>query len=354
MLIDIWKGRQNGWPAALRIASIALAFAYPVLAHGASLLRNSALTIASVMVLAAAILFRPLTEGRRWAWFGLPLAVLAIMGLSRIDAAALVLFVPPVLLNVFLAWLFGHTLARGSTPLIERVVRLLQPPGLPFEAGVMDYARRLTQLWTGLFLMLGVTSLVLAALATPGGLLETAGIRAPVPVRLETWSLFANVLNYGIVAALFLAEFSYRRRRFPGRPYRGLLDFLRRTAAIVPALVATFGRPAPRAGGAAFEAVFTVPLEHPAFAGHFPGRPVFPAVALLDTVIEAAGRMQGAPIAVAGLPRAKFLAPLGPGDSGIIRLQRRTDRIEFEVSRGGQRVAEGVLRLRPPESPGDG
>ena len=346
MLIDIWKRGRNGWPAALRMVAVALAFAYPVLAHGASLLGNAALTLASVVVLAAAIFLRPLSEGRRWAWFALPLAALAILALWRVDAAALVLFLPPVLLNVFLGWLFGHTLARGSKPLIERVVRLLQPPRLPFEPGVFEYARQLTRLWTALFLILGATSLVLAALATPGGLLETAGIPPPLPVRLETWSLFANVLNYLVVAVVFLAEFSYRRRRFPGRPYRGLLDFLRRMAAISPALVTTFGRSAARTAAPAFETAFTVPSDHPAFAGHFPGRPVFPAVALLDTVIEAAGVMQGAPIAVAGLPRAKFLAPLGPGDSGLIRLELRADRIDFQVSRAGQRVAEGVLQLR--------
>ncbi len=354
MLIDIWKRRENRWPAATQIVAIALALAYPALAHGASILGSAALTIVSVTVLTAAMIFRPLTEGRRWAWVALPLAALVILGLWRIDAAALVLFLPPVLLNVFLAWLFGHTLARGNMPLIERVVRLLQPPALPFESGVIDYARRLTGLWTGLFLVLGATSLVLAALATPGGLLETAGIRTPATVRLETWSLFANVLNYLIVAVVFLAEFAYRRRRFPGRPYRNLLDFFRRTAAIAPALAATFGSSAPRSGGSVIEAAFTVPVEHPAFAGHFPGRPVFPAVALLDTVIEAAGAVLGSPLVVAGLPRAKFLIPLKPGDSGTIRLECRTDRIAFEVSRGAERVAEGVLWLRFPGSSGDG
>jgi len=354
MLIDIWNRRGSGFAGALRITAVALAISYPVLAHGASLLGSSALTIASVVVLAAAMLFRPAIEGRRWAWFALPLAALAIMGLWRLDAAALVLFLPPILLNGFLAWLFGHTLARSSTPLIERVVRLLQPPGLPFEPGVFAYARRLTLLWTALFLILGTTSLLLAAFATPGGLLESAGFRTPVAVRLETWSLVANVLNYGIVAAAFLAEFAYRRRRFPRRPYRNLFDFFRRMAAITPGLLATFGRPAAQTGESPMEAGFTVPADHPAFAGHFPGRPVFPAVALLDIVVEAAGSLRGAPIAVAGLPRAKFLVPLMPGDRGIVRLELRTDRIDFVVSRGGERVAEGVLQLRGAGPPRDG
>ncbi len=98
-------------PQVRRVVAVALAVAYPVLAHAASVLDSPALTLASVAVLAAAVLGRPLLDGRRWAWFALPVAVLSIVWLARLDAVALVLFLPPVLLNAYLAWLFGHTLA---------------------------------------------------------------------------------------------------------------------------------------------------------------------------------------------------------------------------------------------------
>jgi len=331
-----------------RFVAVALAVAYPLLAHAASVLDSRALTLASVVVLAAAALGPALLDGRRWALASLPVVGLAIAVLARLDAVALVLFAPPVFLNAYLAWLFGHTLARGSTPLIERLVRLLQPPGLPIEPGVIGYARTLTRAWTGLFLVLGATNLALAALATPGGLFDVAGVRAPMTVRIETWSLFANVLNYVLVAAIFLIEFAYRRRRFPGRPYRNLVDFFRRSAAVAPALAATFAR---NAGGAAVpeeamaETRFEVPADHPAFAGHFPGRPVLPAVVLLDTVVESARARLRSPVTVAGVPWAKFMAPLAPGDRGTIRLRIRADQLEFEVTRDGERVAQGVITL---------
>jgi uncharacterized membrane protein len=341
-------------PPLRRFLPAAFAVAYPLLAHLSSVFGSRTLALVSVAVLGAAVLGKPLSEGRRAAWIALPAVALGVVALARLDAVALLLFLPPVLLNAYLAWLFGHTLARDGTPLIERLVRLLQPPGVPFEPGVIGYARTLTALWTGMFVVLGGTNLVLALLATPRGLIESAGLRAPVTVPLEAWSLFANVLNYLIVAGLFLAEFAYRRRRFPGRPYRSLADFLRRAAAVAPALVASFARKAgPAAAVPAVERKFDVPVHHPAFAGHFPGRPVLPAVVLLDMVVDAAREALGPSLAVAGLPRAKFMAPLAPGDRGTIRLRISAGAVEFEVRRGAERVAQGLLQLAGAGPPGD-
>jgi len=36
---------------------------------------------------------------------------------------------PPVVLNGFMAWLFGRTLADGQVPLIERAARAMRGPG---------------------------------------------------------------------------------------------------------------------------------------------------------------------------------------------------------------------------------
>jgi uncharacterized membrane protein/3-hydroxymyristoyl/3-hydroxydecanoyl-(acyl carrier protein) dehydratase len=333
-------------PQVRRITVVALAVAYPLFAHGASLLKSPSLTVASVAILAAAILVRPLTEGRRWAWLATPAAALAIVGLWRIDAAALVLFLPPVLLNVFLAWLFGHTLLRSSTPLIERLVRLLQPPGEPPEPAVIHYARRLTVLWTALFVLLAAVNLGLAACAAPGGLLGAASISAPLSVSREAWSLFANVLNYAIVVVFFLLEYAYRRRRFPGRPYRNLFDFLRRAAAAGPRLMATFA-----ATPELLETTMDVPAEHPTFAGHFPGRPTLPGVVLLEHVIEAAEKRLGYPLRIVEMPWVKFQAPLAPGDSAAIRLRRDGETLHFEVRRGAARIAQGVFRITAGRKP---
>jgi hypothetical protein len=81
---------------------------------------------------------------------------------------------------------------------------------------------------------LGVLNLTLALVASPDGVLLLMGIHPPVTVPVETWSLFANGLNYVIVGAFFCAEYLYRDYRFPEHRYRNVLDFLRRAAAVGP------------------------------------------------------------------------------------------------------------------------
>jgi 3-hydroxyacyl-[acyl-carrier-protein] dehydratase len=57
---------------------------------------------------------------------------------------------------------------------------------------------------------------------------------------------------------------------------------------------------------------FVVPANHPSLAGHFPGRPVVPAVVLLDAVLAASREALRASgnLALRSIPVAKFLQPV--------------------------------------------
>lgn len=209
-----------------------LGVSYPIAAHLAVLSGATGFIAASVGLLVLVVLLPGLLTRRPVAW-GLLLAAGAGLYVAAMRGQALLLlFLPPILINGFMAWLFGHTLRPARLPLIERIIRALHGGHDDIDATIVGYARRLTFAWTVLFVALAAVNFALAALATPGGLLLAAGIAAPVTVPLEAWSLFANVINYLIVGAMFAVEFQVRRRRFPQQPYRGFFEFLRRLSGV--------------------------------------------------------------------------------------------------------------------------
>ncbi|MBV8665945.1 MAG: hypothetical protein JO269_05605 [Burkholderiaceae bacterium] len=117
-------------------------------------------------------------------------------------APAFVLLLPPTLLNLLLAALFGATLRAGREPMIGMFARLEQA-GLSGQADAVlpaelaSYTRKLTWLWCALFLVMATISAWLAC-AGP----------------LSWWAWFTGVLSYVLMGLLFLGEYLFRRRRY--------------------------------------------------------------------------------------------------------------------------------------------
>jgi uncharacterized membrane protein len=208
-----------------------LCASYPAAAHLAALTGRPVLIAASIAVLIVLVLLPALSRGRVLAWVALAVCGYGLYAIVQAGKGLSLLLLPPVLLNGIMAWLFGRTLKRGETPLIERVARAIRGPGAVISPEVTAYTRAVTQAWTCLFALLAAIDLVLAAFARPGGLLLMTGLDPPVTVPIGAWSLFANVLSYVFVVAMFGIEFAIRGRRFPNQPYHGFLDFMRRLAA---------------------------------------------------------------------------------------------------------------------------
>jgi len=228
----------------LRGIVIALAVCYPLAVHLAVLTGSPRLTLACLALLVALALAPALVRGGAVSSIAALVAAgtLALLFLVSPAWTWLPLYAPTVLGDAGLAWLFGHTLARGDVPLIERMVRLLHAPGERLDAEVVRYARALTVAWMLLFATLGLANLVLALLAHPNGVLALLGVVPDITVPQRAWSWFANIAEYVIVACFFVAEYAYRRLRFPQQPHAGLLDFLRRLSAIAPRVLAPGAR----------------------------------------------------------------------------------------------------------------
>lgn len=84
---------------------------------------------------------------------------------------------------------------------------------------------------------------------------------------------------------------------------------------------------------------------HPALAGHFPGHPIVPGVVILYEVLESVRQLIGRPLRLVGIPAAKFVSPLRPGESLVIALDEQSEgHTTFLCTVGSRLVASGSLQ----------
>jgi len=92
------------------------------------------------------------------------------------------------------------------------------------------------------------------------------------------------------------------------------------------------------------ETTITIPADHPAFAGHFPGTPIVPGVVLLDEALFAIQTADGLSLDACRMVSAKFFHPVAPGTVLVIRHQTLANgSIQFDIMDGPRKVASGGL-----------
>ncbi len=95
-------------------------------------------------------------------------------------------------------------------------------------------------------------------------------------------------------------------------------------------------------------AVLSFEPDHPAFAGHFPGRPIVPGVQLLDRVQRLVETRHD--LVLIGLQMAKFLNPAGPSDMLELEYQIVGSQLRFDIRCGARRIASGQFIIAGPAS----
>lgn len=100
-----------------------------------------------------------------------------------------------------------------------------------------------------------------------------------------------------------------------------------------------------RAAAPTVTANFTIPLNHPALPGHFPGNPVVPGVVVLDRVIRVL-EASGVPLPqLRKLKHVKFVEPLLPDQEATVTAEVGHAALSFSVSRGSRTIARGAFEV---------
>jgi len=94
---------------------------------------------------------------------------------------------------------------------------------------------------------------------------------------------------------------------------------------------------------------FTVPADHPALPGHFPGHPIVPGVVLLDHAIHTIGMTLGHSLDACRISSAKFLSPAAPEEPLDLAFEMTASgAIRFTIRAVEREVASGVLSAPAP------
>lgn len=90
----------------------------------------------------------------------------------------------------------------------------------------------------------------------------------------------------------------------------------------------------------------SIPMDHPAFAGHFPGTPIVPGVVLLEEALHAITLASGISPAACQINSVKFLSPLRPGESVVIEHETQDNgSVRFEINCGTRKIVSGSITL---------
>ena len=89
-------------------------------------------------------------------------------------------------------------------------------------------------------------------------------------------------------------------------------------------------------------------VDHPVFAGHFPGHPIVPGVLLLDWAQAAIEAQLGQ--SVLALIEAKFHSPATPADALELDFEVGISAVRFEIRSAARKIATGRFPL-PSSAP---
>lgn len=74
------------------------------------------------------------------------------------------------------------------------------------------------------------------------------------------------------------------------------------------------------------DVIYQIPVDFPAFKGHFPGNPLLPAVAQISFCVDALDRLEGRRLELCRVLRAKFINPILPQTDLRVNVQPKAEK----------------------------
>lgn len=196
------------WPALILLIGVGYQLlVYSAVAGGQTETVRLALPFLPLLVLAWWVAAR---AGNRLLWAFVLLAgamTIYILEHQQGWGVAAAYGMPHAIIYLSLLWFFGRTLAHGAEPMVAGLARRVHGPLPPAMAA---YTRRVTGAWCVFFAMQLAGSALLFTFAS-----------------LNVWSLFVNVLNFPLLALMFIGEYAYRSVRHREFPHASFLDGIR-------------------------------------------------------------------------------------------------------------------------------
>lgn len=138
------------------------------------------------------------------------------MGMFTLSIAAtlyfnqkLILFLPPILIPLTLAYIFGKTLLGEQQAFITVMAQKMSNTTLIDSE--IKYTRIITYLWVIFFIVIATEALYLALF-----------------YDMTTWSYVTNFLNYILIAAMFVVEYVVRRIVLSEIDHPGFIGFIKK------------------------------------------------------------------------------------------------------------------------------
>lgn len=186
---------------------IALVVLYPLLVHLSILLGLPLLLVLALWSLAVGLFYQGLKKRDRFSWIFISIFTLALIPFAVFDIALYLLYVPPIVLPLLLAVVFASTLLPGKEALVTAIGEAAKGP---LGNDMRRYTKGVTILWAVFCFAMMIEDIVLAVFASE-----------------HLWSWMTSIVNYLMIAVLFLGEFYYRKWRFPQYEHPNLIDYIK-------------------------------------------------------------------------------------------------------------------------------